>query len=484
MADTRPPEIVRFGPFELDLATADLHRNGRKTRLPEQQFQILEMLLRREGKLVSREEIRKRLWPNDTVVEFDRSINAVIKKLRSALGDSAEERRFIETVARRGYRILVDVQFPETAQFAEPARKVVDNFLIGQKVTHYRVLSLLGGGGMGLVYKAEDLKLNRLVALKFLPEEMATDPLTLQRFDREARAASSLNHPNICTIYGVEEHGALPFIVMELLEGESLRELISRFSSFDGESGRELPLEKMLEIAIQIAEGLDAAHQKGIVHRDIKPANIFVTTRKQVKILDFGLAKIAIGETYPPSDHSIERGPNPSLVTPGQHSWEEHTLSLTGIAMGTAAYMSPEQVRGEQLDSRTDLFSFGLILFEMATAQRAFGGESAAVVQDAILHRDLPPVRELNPKLPVQLEVIIERALKKDREQRYRSASEIRIELEACAHSIAAAGSLALSDIGAGDETGRTQQRDRVPGGFRRWLLPAAATLAVGLAAA
>jgi serine/threonine protein kinase len=397
---------------------------GGKIRLPEQQFQILEMLLRREGKLVSREEIRKRLWPNDTVVEFDRSINAAIKKLRSALGDSAEEPRFIETVARRGYRILAEVHLPETAQFTEPARKVVDDFLIGQKVTHYRVLSLIGGGGMGLVYKAEDLKLNRLVALKFLPEEMATDPLTLQRFDREAKAASSLNHPNICTIYGVEEHGSLPFIVMELLEGESLRELISRFSSFDGESGRELPLEQMLEIAIQIAEGLDAAHQKGIIHRDIKPANIFVTTRKQVKILDFGLAKIAMGETDPPSDHSIERGPKPSLVTPVQHSWGEHTSSLTGIAMGTAAYMSPEQVRGEQLDSRTDLFSFGLILFEMATAQRAFGGETAAVVQDAILHRELPPVRELNPKLPVQLEVIIERALKKDREQRYQSASE------------------------------------------------------------
>jgi serine/threonine protein kinase len=286
---------------------------------------------------------------------------------------------------------------------------------------------LLGGGGMGLVYKAEDLKLNRLVALKFLPEEMATDPLTLQRFDREARAASSLNHPNICTIYGVEEHGTLPFIVMELLEGESLRELISRSSSSGSEAGSQLPLEQLLEIALQIAEGLDAAHQKGIIHRDIKPANIFVTTRGQAKILDFGLAKVdSLNDDGNDGSQSLSRR-EPTL---------DHTLSRTGITMGTAAYMSPEQVRGEKLDPRTDLFSFGLVLFEMATGQRAFRGDTQAIVKDAILHRTLPAARELNPRLPVQLEEIIGKALERDRELRFQSAAEMRSDLKSTMKSI------------------------------------------------
>jgi serine/threonine protein kinase len=374
MADTQLPEFIRFGPFELDLATADLHRNGRKTRLPEQQFLILEMLLRREGKLVTREEIRKRLWPNDTVVEFDRSINAAIKKLRSALGDSAEAPRFIETVARRGYRLVLEVHFPATSAPAEPVRSTVIGSLIGQKVSHYRVLSLLGGGGMGLVYKAEDLKLNRLVALKFLPGELATDAPALQRFEREARTASSLNHPNICTIYGVEEHDAQPFIAMELLEGEALRELLSRVSSSGRAGVPELSLGQMLELAVQIAEGLDAAHSKGIIHRDIKPANIFVTTRGQAKILDFGLAKVVMSSD-PPADAPYEDGDGHQSTSRPESS-VEHAVSHTGITMGTAAYMSPEQVRGEKLDSRTDLFSFGLVLFEMATGHRAFGGET------------------------------------------------------------------------------------------------------------
>ena len=340
MPDAQPPEIVRFGPFELDLATADLHRNGRKTRLPEQQFLILEMLLRREGTLVSREEIRKRLWPNDTIVEFDRSINAAIKKLRSALGDSADAPRFIETVARRGYRVLLKSISLANSPPAEPVRSTVIGSLIGRKVSHYRVLSLLGGGGMGLVYKAEDLKLNRLVALKFLPEELATDPPALQRFEREARTASSLNHPNICTIYGVEEHHAQPFIVMELLEGEALRELLSRVSSSGRAAVPELPLGQMLELAVQIAEGLDAAHQQGIVHRDIKPANIFVTTQgaSQDPGLRLGQSCDEFGD--PPADSPNEDGGG-HQATSRPESPVEHALSHTGITMGTAAYMSP-----------------------------------------------------------------------------------------------------------------------------------------------
>jgi eukaryotic-like serine/threonine-protein kinase len=442
------PALVRFGPFELDLSTADLHRNGRQTRLPEQQFQILEMLLRGQGNLVSREEIRKRLWPNDTIVEFDRSINAAIKKLRAALNDSADAPRFIETVARRGYRILVEVQFPEAAPPPDAVRKAVDGSLAGQRVSHYRVLTLLGGGGMGLVYKAEDLKLNRPVALKFLPEELGTDSITLQRFEREARTASSMNHPNICTIYGVEEHGNTPFIVMELLEGETLRDLISGFA-FGSDGSSCLPLEQLLEIGIQIADGLDAAHQKGIIHRDIKPANIFVTTRGQIKILDFGLAKLAMTETDLPSDSPEEDQNIGSHTAFRPESAMEHSLSRTGIAMGTAGYMSPEQVRGEKLDCRTDLFSFGLILFEMATGQRAFGGETAAIVHNAILHRTLPSVRDLNSELPATVEEVIRKALEKDRESRYQTATEMLVALKATLKAIQAGSTAAIVESSA-----------------------------------
>jgi len=423
------PSFLRFGSFELNVSTAELHQDGRKIRLPEQQFQILEMLLFARGNLVARDEIRKRLWPNDTVVEFDRSINAAIKKLRAALEDSADAPRFIETVARRGYRILVDVRIPEAESPSDSIRRTVDGSLVGHKVSHFRVLTLLGGGGMGLVYKAEDLKLNRPVALKVLGEELASDFLAVQRFEREARAASALNHPNICTIYGVEENAKQPFIVMELLEGESLRELVARYQK-PGIGTSQMPLQRLLEIAVQVATRLDAAHEKGIVHRDIKPANIFVTSRGQVKILDFGLAKVAIREKSATSD-SLEDGENiDSQATTSRESSIELSLSRAGTAMGTAGYMSPEQVRGENLDARTDLFSFGLVLFEMATGQRAFSGDTAAIIQDDILHRALPPASELNPALHVKLEKIIRKALEKDRELRYQTASEMLADLK------------------------------------------------------
>ena len=432
------PDLVRFGPFELDLETAELQAAGRTVRLPEQQFQILQMLLLREGGVVSREEIRKKLWPNDTVVEFDRSINAAIMKLRISLGDTADKPGFIETLARRGYRLMVAAERVKSEPVESPLRTSSGSSLIGRKVSHYRVLGILGGGGMGLVYKGEDLKLNRPVAMKFLPEELSADPVTLQRFEREARTASLLNHPNICTIFEVEEFEGQPFIVMELLEGESLREVIARSiaSSVEGQGG--LPLGKFLDIASQIAEGLNAAHQKGIIHRDIKPANIFVSPAGRVKILDFGLAKLA---DLAPGTPGIS-GPFESPVRTHGESPTDLNLSQTGITLGTAGYMSPEQVRGEKLDARTDLFSFGLILFEMATGRRAVTGETAEEVQNAILNQTLPPVRTLNPKLPAALEKIVSKALEKDREKRYASASDLAFAIESLTDASGATGPL------------------------------------------
>jgi serine/threonine protein kinase/sugar lactone lactonase YvrE len=422
------PTRARFGAFELDLKAGELHKGGRTVLLQEQPFQVLRMLVEQRGEVVLREEIQKRLWPNDTVVEFDHAINTAIRKLRQALGDSAENPKYIETVARRGYRLMMTVEWVE----ANPARPPVEvdataeteSFaanLIGKRVSHYRVLEMLGGGGMGVVFKGEDIKLGRRVALKFLPEDLASDSAALDRFEREARAASALNHPNICTIYEVEEHNGQPFLVMELLEGQTLRERT-------GEGGgTPLPADELLDLATQIANGLDAAHQKGIIHRDIKPANVFITTRGEAKILDFGLAKLVeIGE-HAEAAAAIGRSDGASAEAETAHSLY---LTRTGAALGTACYMSPEQVRGEKLDARTDLFSFGLVLYEMATGHQAFGGETATEVHGAILHRTPAPARELNPALPPKFEQVIGRALEKDREIRYQTASEMGADLE------------------------------------------------------
>ena len=448
------PYLARFESFEVNLRSGELCRNGERIKLPEQSFQILAMLLERRGEVVMRQEIQKRLWPNDTVVEFENSINAAIRRLRVALGDSADQPRYIDTLARRGYRWKVPVEWIEPSP-AEPqaptgagASPPVDNAasrLIGKRVSHYRVLEILGGGGMGMVYKAEDIKLGRRVALKFLPEELAEGSGALERFEREARAASALNHPNICTIYEVEEHEGQPFIVMELLEGQTLRELISSAQVSQktrAEKGR-VPLKRLLDVGLQIAAGLDASHKKGIIHRDIKPANIFVTTNGQVKILDFGLAKLQEAETANPEPSHVdslqpEREGNPYL-----------TLTRTGTTIGTAGYMSPEQIRGEKLDARTDLFSFGLVLYEMAVGEKAFTGETAAVIQAAIVSQIPAPVRELNPEIPAKLESLITKALEKDRPARYQSASDIRADLEALKRKIEPRTSL-LRDLVVG----------------------------------
>jgi len=371
--------LRRFGPFELNLRTGELRKNGYRVRLPEQSFQVLSLLLDRPGELVLREEIQQRLWPNNTVVEFDHSINTAIKNLRQALGETGDRPRYIETIPRRGYRFLgelIEDMVPEPdADPAplEPAAAPVECF--GKVFSNYRILEKLGEGGMGVVYRAEDTRLGRFVAIKLLPSSDPEIPeVTLRRFEQEARAASVLNHPNICTIHGLEEIDGRTAIVMELIDGETLGQRLAK---------SPLSNEDALRFAIQIAAALVEAHRKGVVHRDLKPANIMLA-KSGVKVLDFGIAKM---------ESTREGG------------------TIPGTVLGTLHYLSPEQADGQEADARSDIFSFGVVLHEMLTGKRPFQGDDLAGA-------------------PAPLARIVRRCLAQNAEERWQSAEDLKTNLE------------------------------------------------------
>ena len=415
-------EIACFGPFELDLSTGELRKHGIRIKLQEQPFKILALLLQEPGQLVTRDDIQAILWQNETIVDFEYGINSALTRLRAALGDSAHSPQYVETLAKRGYRFIGAATrrtLPDPAAEKTLPPEPIHGVPLSppERTLHYRLLERLGQGGMGVVYRAEDMRLGRFVALKFLSEDLNRQPRALERFRREARAASALTHPSICTIFEIDENNGQPFIAMELLEGRTLQARIG---------GQPVPVEELLDIAIQASSALEAAHAKGFTHRDIKPANIFLTRSGHVKILDFGLAK---ADPASGSETGLLRA---------------DLLTSPGAILGTAAYMSPEQAKGEPLDTRTDLFSLGAVLYEMACGRPPFPGNSAAVTFEAILNRSPVSLLTLNPGLPLPLVNIVAKLLQKDRELRYPSAQFLLLDLVQLQRDIASGRHLSL----------------------------------------
>jgi serine/threonine protein kinase len=405
MSIAPPARFLRFGPFELDLRTGELRRNGLRIRVPDQSIKVLTRLVQNSGEVVTRKELHQELWPNGTIVEFDSGINAVIKRLREALEDSAETPRFIETLPRRGYRFLVPVVAVTSAEATIPEPEAFVDQLVGQVISHYRIVRKLGQGAMGVVYQAEDIRLGRSVAIKFLPEELSDEPRALERFEREARAASALNHPNICTVYEVGEHEGVRFIAMEHVAGGSLDQLIA---------AEGLPANEVLSHSIQIVDALAKAHSAGIVHRDLKPSNIMVTNDGLVKVLDFGLAKVR------PVPGVFDLAAQPP----------ETPLTNEGTILGTLQYMAPEQLEGREADSRTDIFALGTVIYEMATGHKAFEGKSQASLIAAILEREPPPISSVRPIAAPTLDHVVTTCLAKKPDDRWQSARDLLRELQ------------------------------------------------------